>query len=235
MSEVLPLATKHFGALQPNTDIPIKRVRAKEPPRLADQQIDYQDSQLRNQQLTQFRLVDTETMSQREKDAFSLALYILGGREASPLAEEFIYKTNPIATGASAGAYELRDYFVGVVSITVLPDVTLEEADKDLEELLAQVLERLKGVNLEEIKEEVLSDQYVELDDFTNIAREMGTAAATDEDVSLIFDYEQKDFQEITMDEVISVFTEKFLSAPKLTGYLRPSKPLTPSTKGDLP
>ncbi|MEL7093669.1 MAG: pitrilysin family protein, partial [Pseudomonadota bacterium] len=164
--EVRRLAEKHYGVIPANPDLP-ERVRSVEPPQIAERRIIFRDPRVAQEFVSRSYLAqERDPGDQREAAALTLLAEVLGGGQTSYFTEKLQFETQ---TAVFSGAYyrgtSLDDATFDVV-ILPAPGISLEEAERAMDESMARFM--TDGVDealLERIKYQLRASQIYARDD----------------------------------------------------------------------
>ncbi|WP_371416266.1 M16 family metallopeptidase [Rubellimicrobium sp. CFH 75288] len=178
---VIALAEEHYGPLPFEPDLP-PRLRAQEPPHLAERRVLYEDARVSQPYLARSYLAPARRAGDQDEAAalFVLARILGGSSFTSVLARDLTFEADvALFSSASYDGVALDD---GIFSLTVapVPGVTLEEAEAALDAALARFLK--EGVDpgqLERIKTGIRASEIYALDNVEGLANRYGAALAT--------------------------------------------------------
>ncbi len=219
-AEVHTLAETYYGAIPANPDLP-ERIRAQEPRQMAERRILYTDARVAQPYVRRSYLApERDSGAQKEAAALTLLSEILGGGTTSTLAEKLQFDTKTaVYTSAWYSGMSLDDT---TFDITVVPaaDVTLEQAEQALDEVLADFLEAgIDGEQLERIKMQVRAANIYERDDVGSLANRYGralTQGLTVDDVQVWPEI----LQTVTEEEIMAAARNIIERDRSVTGYL---------------
>ncbi|WP_380055643.1 M16 family metallopeptidase [Falsihalocynthiibacter sp. SS001] len=179
--EVIALAEKYYGVLEPTVDLP-ERVRPQEPPQRSERRLTYSDPRVAQPYVMRTYLApERSSGEQEEAAALTMLAQLLGGNGAtSVLGRKLQFETqNAIYASAFYDGTALDKTTFGFVMVPV-PGVSLEDAEQLLDGAIAEFLE--EGVDadqLERIKLQVRASLIYGEDDVAGIARRYGEALTT--------------------------------------------------------
>jgi zinc protease len=219
--EVRDLAETHYGPIPANPEIGT-RVRPQEPPQIADRRVIYEDERVANPYVARaYSVPAREPGDQRRAAAMTLLAEILGGSGQTSVLGRQLQVEEERALFASAW-YDSTSYdpsSFNLVNVPV-PGVTLEEAEADLDRVIAQFLrDGIDPAQFERIKFQIDASQIFEEDNVQGLARSYGvalTSGLTIEDVEAWPDV----LASVTIDEVMDEARRLFNDTRSVTGYL---------------
>lgn len=219
--EVLALAEEHYGPIPANPDLP-ERARPQEPPQIADRRVFYTDERVANPYVSRSYLAPVrEPGDQREAAALTLLAEVLGGSGTTSVLARQLQIEEEVSLYAAAfyGGTSLDPASFGLINVPV-PGVTLEEAEADLDRMIAQFLEEgIDPAQFERIKFQIEAATIYAEDSTQVLAREYGaalTSGLTVEDVQAWPDV----LASITIEEVMDAARRIFTESTSVTGYL---------------
>ncbi|MCV6825742.1 MULTISPECIES: M16 family metallopeptidase [Halocynthiibacter] len=219
--DVLALAEKYYGVLEPTVDLP-ERERTIEPPQLSERRLTFTDPRVAQPYVIRSYLApERDSGAQEEAAALTLLAEILGGNGAtSVLGNKLQFDTQQaIYTAAFYSGVSLDDTTFSLIIVPV-PDISLEEAEQALDQAVAEFLE--EGVDeeqLDRIKMQLRASLIYAEDDVAGRARQYGaslTSGLTIEDVQAWPDV----LQSITSEQIIEAAKKVFNRNNAVTGYL---------------
>ena len=178
--EVRQLAETYYAAIPANPDLP-ERLRSQEPPQTAARRLVFSDPRVAQPYVSRSYLApERDPGDQESAAALYLLSELLGGGQTSFLAERLQFDTQTaVYSGAFYNGMALDDTTFDLVVVPA-EDVTLEQAEAELDATLSAFLE--KGVDpdqLERIKLQLRAAQVYERDDVAGIANRYGRALAS--------------------------------------------------------
>jgi zinc protease len=229
--EVRTLAEEHYGPIPANPDI-APRVRPQEPPQIADRRVVYEDERVANPYVSRSYLAPVrEAGDQRRAAALTLLAEVLGGSGQTAVLSRRLQVEEERSVFATA-FYDSTSYdpsSFGLVNVPV-PGVTLDEAEADLDRVIADFLaEGIDPAQFERIKFQIEAAQIYEEDNVQGLARSYGvalTSGLTVEDVEAWPDV----LASVTIDEVMEEARILFEDTHSVTGHL-----LQPAPETDAP
>jgi zinc protease len=219
--EVLRLAEVHYGPIPANPDLPA-RVRPQEPPQMAERRIAYADVRVAQPYVLRTYLApERDSGAQETAAALTLLAELLGGSSATSVLGgtlEFEERRS-VYTSAFYSGLSLDDTTFGFINVPA-DGVSLEEAEADLDRVVAQFLE--DGVDetaLERIKMQLRASEIYGRDNVDSRARLYGTALTsglTVEDVQAWPDI----LQATTSEDIMAAAAMVFDRNKAVTGWL---------------
>jgi zinc protease len=219
--EVRSLAETHYGQIPANPDI-APRARPQEPPQIADRRVVYEDERVANPYVARaYPVPAREPGDQRRAAALTMLAEILGGSGQTSVLGRQLQVEEERALYAAA-FYDSTSYdpsSFNLVNVPV-PGVSLQEAEADLDRVIAQFLEDgIDPAQFERIKFQIEAAQIYEEDNVQGLARSYGvalTSGLTVEDVDAWPDV----LAAVTVDEVMEEARLLFNETRSVTGYL---------------
>ncbi len=217
---VRDLAQTHYGPLPANPDLP-ERLRPAEPPQLAERRIIYRDARVAEPYVSRSYLApERDSGAQETAAALTILADLLGSGTTSVLTEALQFDRQVATfTGAFYSGTSLdRTTF----DLVVVPaqDVTLEQAEAEMDRVLAEFLQN--GVNpdqLERVKTQLRAAQIYARDSVESIANRYGralTQGLTVADVQAWPDV----LQAVTADDVMAAARDVLDRRQAVTGWL---------------
>lgn len=229
-AEVEALAKKHYGPLKPTIGLK-ERVRPQEPPQLAERRLTYVDDRVAQPYVIRTYLApERDSGDQETAAALTLLADILGGSAATSVFGRELELENPKAVYTSAfyNGVNYDDAMFGVI-IVPTPELTLEQAETEMDAVIAQFIE--DGVDadqLERVKTQIRAAQIYANDNVSGLARRYGTALTsglTVEDVQAWPDI----LQAVTEEDIIAAAKMIFARDNAVTGWFQ-----KPSGEGEV-
>lgn len=224
-AEVEALAKQHYGALAPTIDLPV-RERTQEPPQLGERRILFEDARVAQPYVIRTYLApERDSGDQETAAALSVLASILGGSSATSVfgRELELEGKKAVYTSAFYSGMNYDDTTFGVL-IVPTPDLTLEQAEAEMDAVIAQFME--DGVDAEQlarIKAQIRAAGIYENDDVGGLARRYGaalTSGLTVEDVQAWPDI----LQAVTEEDILAAAKMVFNRKNAVTGwYQKPS------------
>ncbi|MBF9029569.1 insulinase family protein [Rhodobacterales bacterium HKCCE3408] len=219
-AEVEALANQYYGPLEPTPGLG-PRVRPAEPPQIADRTVTYSDPTVARPYVSITRLApERDPGAQEEAAALTLLAELLGGGQTSLLSR--VLQTEEQVSLFAGAYYDGLNYDDGsftLVNVPV-PGRSLEEAEVDLERMIARFLE--EGVDAEQFERVKFLYEAGEIyaqDDVAGLARSYGvalTSGLTVEDIEAWPDV----IAATTIEDVMAAAHRMFDDGVTVTGYL---------------
>ncbi len=229
-AEVEALAKEHYGPLKPTIGLP-ERVRPQEPPQLAERRLTYEDDRVAQPYVIRTYLApERDSGDQETAAALTLLADILGGSSATSVfgRELELENRKAVYTSAFYNGTNYDDAMFGFV-IVPTPDLTLEQAETEIDAVIAQFIE--DGVDpdqLERVKTQIRASQIYANDNVSGLARRYGralTSGLTVEDVQAWPDI----LQAVTEEDIIEAAKMIFARDNAVTGWFQ-----KPSDAGEV-
>ncbi len=219
--EVEALANKHYGPLEPSDGI-VERARPQEPPHLSPRRLSFADPRVSNPYVIR-TYIAPERNSGDQQDAAALLILseLLGGNGLTSVLGRKLQIEEQIAVSTSAfySGTSLDPDTFGFVVIPN-PEVSLEDAEAALDEVIAEFLENGPDpAHLARIKSQVSAAQIYARDDMSGLARRYGTGLViglTVEDIAAWPDI----LAAVTADDILAVATTVLTPENSVTGWL---------------
>jgi len=218
--EVKRLAEIYYGVIPANPDLP-ERVRSQEPPQNAERRLVFRDARVAQEYVSRSYLApERDPGDQTAAAALTLLAEVLGGGQTSYMTEKLQFDAQKaVFSGAYYRGTSLDDTTFDVVLVPV-PDLSLEEAEAAMDEVLAQFL--IDGVDpeqLERIKYQLRASEIYERDDVDRIARRYGAAMAVGLGVEDIQKWPDI-LQAVTAEDIMEAARSVFDRDASVTGWL---------------
>jgi zinc protease len=227
--EVKTLAEKIYGPI-PRNDAIRPRTRPSEPEAMADRRVVLADTRVAQPSLTRNYLAPSyRTAEAGEAEAIDVLAHVLGTGSLSRLYRKLVIEKKIAASaGAWYGGVAYDTTRLGI-SATPLPGVALEDLDKAVDGVIAEIVEN--GITQEELaraKTKLVADVVYSWDDPFTLARMYGAALTTGLTVETIQEWPDR-IRAVTADEVQKAAKKWLASRHFVTGYL--VKPPAPPEK----
>ena len=219
--EVRRLAEVHYGPIAANPEI-LPRDRIQEPPQLAERRIIFEDPRVAQPYVIRTYLApERDAGDQREAAALTLLSDVLGGSNTTSVLARKLQFEDQVSVYASAfyRGTALDDTTFGLITVPP-PGLSLEEAEAELDEAVAEFLE--EGIDPEQlarIKTGLRAGLIYGEDDISRLARRYGAALTqglTVEDVQAWPDV----LQSITEEEILAAAGRVFDRRKAVTAWL---------------
>lgn len=223
--QVRSLAQEHFGSLKANPEIK-PRIRPAEPPQRAERRVEFSDPRVAEPYIVRTYLApERDNGAQEQAAALTVLSDLLGGSAAtSVLGRALQFDENKaVYTFSFYDGLTMDDTTFGI-GIVPVPGRTLEQAEADLDAVIAKFLE--DGVDedqLERIKMSFRSAFVFGKDSLQGRARTYGvalTSGLTVEDVQAWPDV----LQAVTAEDVMNAARSVFDPKKAVTGLIRPQE-----------
>ncbi|MBY5987020.1 M16 family metallopeptidase [Roseovarius atlanticus] len=219
--QVRDLAETYYGVIPANPDLP-ERTRAQEPRQLAERRIYYQDARVAQPYLQRSYLAPERDSGDQEKAAaLTILAEVLGDGTTSILNEKLQFDSRvAVYSGAYYGGLSLDDTTFNL-TVVPAPDVTLEDAEKAMDDIIAGFLEDgFSQERLDRIKTQVRAAEIYARDDVSTLANRYGrglTQGLTVEDIQAWPDI----LEQVTVDDVMAAARDLFAQDKNsVTGYI---------------
>ena len=218
---VLALAKTYYGSLAPSDQIK-PRIRAQEPPQLAERRITFADERVSDPYVIRTYLAPSRnTRDRRKAAALVLLAQLLGGNPTTSVLAKALQFDTQVAVFTQAfydgGAID-DDTFGFVVMPT--PDTSLADAEKALDDVIAKFMtDGVDPGDFARIKSQVRASDIYSRDDTEGLARQYGQALTVGLTVDDVKSWPAL-LQDITADEVIAAATEVLNRDHAVTGWL---------------
>ena len=218
--EVRRLATRYYGVIPANTDLP-KRQRSAEPPQTAERRVLLRDARVAQPYVSRSYLAtERNSGDQHMAAALTLLADLLGGGTTSYLTKKLQFETQKaVYTSAFYGGVSLDDATFSVVVVPTV-DVSLEEAEDAMDATLAQFL--VDGVDedrLARIKYQLRASEIYGRDNVDGIANRYGRALASGLTIEDVQSWPEV-LQAVTADEIMAAARKVLVRNASVTGWL---------------
>jgi zinc protease len=218
--EVRALAEEHYGPLEPSGIEP--RQRPHDPPQIADRRIYYEDPRVSDPYVVRSYIApERDPGDQRTAAALTLLSNVLAGSGATAVLPRVLQveEARSLYASASYSGTNLDDTAFSTFNVPV-PGVSLEEAEADLDRVIAQFLE--DGIDPEQfarIQFQWEAEMIYAQDDVGDLARMYGVGLTSGLTVQDIQDWPDV-IASITPEEVMEAARMIFTETTSVTGYL---------------
>lgn len=218
--QVRMLAEQYYGPLEPTEGLG-PRARPSEPPQIADRRLIFEDPRVANPYVSRTYLApERDAGDQEEAAALTLLAELLGGGTTSVLGR--VLQTEEERALFAAAYYDglnLDDGTFTLVNVPV-PGISLEEAEADLDRIVARFLEEgVDTAQFERVKFLYSASEIYAQDNAQGRARQYGAALAsglTVEDVDAWPDV----IAATTPEDVMAAARRLFQDTRSVTGFL---------------
>jgi zinc protease len=231
-NEVLAMAQRHYGPLEPTIDLP-QRIRPQEPPQTAPRRLTFEDPRVGQDYVIRTYLApERDSGDQRPAAALVLLAELLGGSGITSFMGERLQLETQRAV-YSAAFYSGTSYDDTTFGVIVVPSAgrSLTDSEADMDEVIAAFLET--GVDLDQlarIKMQIRAADIYADDSTQGLARRYGaalTSGLTIEDIEAWPDI----LQSITEDEIMEAARNIFDMEKSVTGWLMKPAPVEEATE----
>jgi zinc protease len=227
--EVKKLAEKIYGPI-PRNDAIHPRARPNEPEARADRRVVLADLRVAQPSLTRNYLAPSyRTAAPGEAEAIDVLTHVLGTGSLSRLYRKLVIdKKIAASAGAWYGGVAYDTTRLGI-SATPLPGISLEDLDKAIDGVIAEVV--TNGITQEELtraKTKLVADVVYSWDDPFTLARMYGAALTTGLTIDTIKEWPDR-IRAVTADQVQEAAKKWLATRHSVTGYL--VKPPAPPEK----
>jgi zinc protease len=220
-ANVRALAEKHYGPIAPSEGIG-PRVRAMEPPALAERRVILKDPRVSEPYVIRSYLAPIrKSGDQSEAAALAVLAELLGGSgTTSELARALQFDTQKAVYSSAFYDGTAVDYATFGLVVMPAPNVSLQEAEDAMDKVLTDFI--TKGPDAKafaRIKTQVRASQIFARDDVGGLAREYGaalTVGLTVDDVKAWPDA----LQAVTAEDVVAAAKRVFDRKASVTGWL---------------
>ncbi len=220
--EVRRLAEEHYGPIPANLDLP-ERLRPSEPPHIAERRVIYEDVRVARPYVSRSYLAP-ERDSGAQEDAAAVALLgqILGGSANTAVLGRTlqIEEERSLFSAAYYLPTQLDDAVFTILNVPV-PGISLEEAEADIDRVLAEFLETgIDPAQFDRIKFQYEASEIFAQDDVQGLARQYGMALTTGLTVADIQAWPEV-IASTTVEDVMAMAQRLFEGETQsVTGYL---------------
>jgi zinc protease len=220
------LADTHYGPIPANPGI-APRLRPQEPPQIADRRLVYTDERVANPWVSRsYPAPVRETGDQRRAAALTLLAEVLGGSGQTSVLARTLQVEEERSLYAAA-FYDSTSYDPSGFSLVnvPVPGLSLEEAEADLDRVIAQFLkDGIDPAQFERIKFRIEASRIYDEDSVQGLARSYGVALTSGLTVQDVADWPDV-LAAVTIDEVMEEARGLFTGTPSVTGYLLQPEP----------
>ncbi|MBU2962907.1 insulinase family protein [Citreicella sp. C3M06] len=223
--EVHRLAEQYYGPLPPNPELDAERIRPQEPPQLAERRLSMSDPRVAQPYVMRRYLApERDAGDQRAAAALTLLAQVLSGGQTSVLTRALQFDSQTaIYTSAWYNGTSYDDTDFGLVVVPA-PGVTLEQAEAQMDEVLARFLsDGVDEEQLDRIKFQLRAEAIYERDNVSSLARRYGDALTSGLTIDDIHDWPQI-LQQVTPEEIVAAARSLFDPSQAVTGYLMPAR-----------
>ena len=223
--EVLALAREHYGPIPAEPGVP-ERIRAQEPPQIAERRLVFEDPRVSQPYITRSYLAPERDAGAQEKAAALVYVAeLLGGSNFTSEFGRALQFESDIAVWSSAfyGGVSLDDTTFGMV---VVPSegVSLEEAEAAMDDVIADFMANGPDPEqMESIRTQLRASEIYARDNVQGLARRYGaalTSGLTVEDVQVWPDI----LQAVTAEDVLAAAQEVLDKRRSVTGWVIPNQ-----------
>nr|WP_244504561.1 pitrilysin family protein [Jannaschia faecimaris] len=220
-AEVESLALKHYGPVEPTPGL-TERARPSEPPQLAARRLTFEDERVSNPYVMRTYLApERDAGNQTDAAALTVLAEILGGSSATSMLGRTLEQEEGVAL-YTAAFYSGTRYDDTQFSVLVMPtpDRTLEQAEADMDRIIARIIE--DGINpaqLDRVRTQLQAATIYERDSLQGRAREFGTAVTSGLTVQDVLDWPDI-LAAVTEDDIVAAAKQVFDMKKSVTGYL---------------
>lgn len=222
-AEVIALAEQHYGPIPPAADLP-PRLRAQEPPHLAERRLRFSDPRVSQPYIARSYLApERDPGAQGKAAALVYLAELLGGSPFTSVLGQALQFDAQVAvfSGAYYGATALDDTTFGL-TVAPLPGVSLEDAEAALDAALAQFLvDGPDPERMDALRTQIRAENIYARDSVQDLADRYGralTQGLTVEDVQAWPDV----LQAVTAQDVLDVAAEVLDRRASVTLYVTP-------------
>lgn len=229
--EVRTLAKEYYEPITANPDLP-DRIRPSEPKQTAERRLIFKDPRVAQPYVSRSYLApERDPNDQKTAAALVMLAEILGGGQTGYLTQKLIFEQNTaLHTSAYYSGLSLDDTTFGVY-IVPAEGITLEEAEKALDDALAQFMtDGVDAEQLNRIKMQIRASQIYERDNVEALARRYGSAMTQGLTIQDIQDWPTI-LQSITEEDILDAATNVFDLENAVTGYLMAPAADKPNSK----
>ena len=220
-AEVERLAEQYYGPLAPTEGLG-PRERPQEPPQIAPRRLTYEDGRVSNPYVLRTYLAPERDAGAQEKAAaLTILADLLGGSSQTSIMGRALEQEEGTALYTSA-FYDGTRYDDTLFGLLVMPSPgrTLEEAEADMDRMIAKLLEDgIDPAQLERIKSQVRASEIYGRDSLQGRARDYGVAVTSGLTVEDVAEWPRL-LEAVTEEDVLAAAREVFDLDRSVTGYL---------------
>ena len=220
-AKVKALAEQHYGPIPPSDAI-VARVRPAEPPQLAERRIAMADPRVAQPYVVRSYLApERNAGDQARAAALTYLAELLGGSGTTSVLARALQFDDPKAVYTSA-YYDGTSLDPGTFGLVIVPkpDVTLAEAEKAMDDVIAKFLK--DGVDpaaFARIQTQLRASEIYARDDVDGLARRYGEALTSGLTLADVQDW-PKVLQAVTPDDVMAAARDVLNRNTAVTGWL---------------
>jgi zinc protease len=218
---VKTLAEKHYGPLEPSTGL-APRARPQEPPQLSERRLVLSDERVSDPYVYRTYLApERDPANQKDAAALTVLAELLGGNgQTSVLARALQFDTQvAVYTSAFYDGTAIDDAVFGVAVIPAT-GVSLEQAEAELDRVLAEFLEQGPDpAALERIRTQIRAGEIYARDDVESLARRYGEGLSLGLSLADIETWDEA-LSAVTEADVIAVARKVLDRRNAVTGWL---------------
>lgn len=219
--KVKELAEKYYGPLQPSEGI-VPRVRPQEPPQLAERRLVLEDARVSDPYVFRTYLApERDPGNQKEAAALTVLAELLGGNGQTSVLARALQFDAPVAVYTSAfySGTSIDDATFGMAVIPA-PGVSLEQAESELDRVLAKFLEDGPDpAALERIRTQVRASEIYARDDVQSLANRYGQELSVGLTLQDIDSWDEE-LSAVTAEDVMAVARKVLDRKNAVTGWL---------------
>lgn len=222
-ADVLKLAEKTYGPLEPSQDIK-PRARPQEPPQLAERRLTMADERVSEPYLIRSYLApERNAGDQKTAAALTILAELLGGNATSSvLARSLQFEQKKAVWSAAYYDGTTVDPDTFGLYVTPVPGVDLADAEAAMDAVLAKFLkDGPDPAEFDRIKTQIRAAEIYARDSAEGQANEYGQALAIGLTVKDVQDW-PKTLQDVTVDDVMTVARQVLNRDNSVTGWLVP-------------
>ena len=225
-AEVERLAEKYYGPLAPTEGLG-PRARPQEPPQIAPRRLTYEDGRVSNPYVLRTYLApERDAGAQEDAAALTILADLLGGSSQTSIMGRTLEQEEGTALYTSA-FYDGTRYDDTLFGLLVMPSPgrTLEEAEADMDRMIAKILEDgIDPAQLERIKSQVSASEIYGRDSLQGRARDYGVAVTSGLTIEDVAEWPRL-LEAVTAEDVMAAARDVFDMDRSVTGYLtRPAE-----------
>jgi zinc protease len=220
-SDVRPMVERTFGAVAPQPEIPVKRIRPQEPTPIAARTVTFADPRVEQPKMTRYYLVPSATTAAPgESPALDVLGQLIGSGSNSYLYRALVVD-QPLAVSANAGYQGTAlDDTQFMISVSPKPGVGFAQVEQVVDRVISDVAQNpVRPEDLERVKTQLIAEAIYAQDNQATLARWYGAALTTGLSIDDIRSWPDR-IRAVTAEQVRAA-AQKWLDKKRsVTGYL---------------
>ena len=207
IDEAREIVNKHFGKIKAKG---IKKEEHKDVLKDVKSQIKMKLKGVKSPRYAKLIRLDKNSLSKKEQLAVSVLLEYLTGDDTAIVYDKLVYKDKKfLSINIGASYYEQYGGDIGISVVVANDEMEIDEIGKTIDETLVYAIDNLEVKNLDEIKNQYLSNAIYLADDLQRVAGFVGGMVVDGYDVKDIREYDEM-IKNISIDDVKNVYRKIF-------------------------